>query len=188
MYTPARTTVSVGQCCLCECLMCLSPDDHVTVGTHWRTCPSREMFCHLDQGVLIFRMGLRSRSGWDRTFRYTCTAVTSHTEGWSDQTSLQAVTWKRQKKETKKGIYCVWMCVSVFSSGLLDLCPSWLYTQQVSWWCMQLADYCCHSHGFTTSIFSSTQNISTLNTFLWCMCMHAYTWPNTHRPPRCSFC
>lgn len=71
----------------------------------------------------------------------------------------------------------VCICVTMFSCHIckqFDLYPLWLYTQQVSWSCMQLAVCCCHSQGFTTSIFSCTLNFSAWNTFLCCMCIHAY--------------
>lgn len=71
-----------------KCSVFPSPDDHVAVGTHRCTSPSRNVFCHLDQGVLIFRVWLRYRSGWDKALRDNGTSIALHTERWTDQTSL----------------------------------------------------------------------------------------------------
>lgn len=77
-----------------------SPDDHVAVGTHGCSGPSRNMFGHLDQGVLIFGVGLRHRSGWDGTPRDVSTAVALHPERWGDQTNL----WTVAYIESERGI------------------------------------------------------------------------------------
>lgn len=63
-------------------------DDHVAVCTHGCASPSRDMFCHLNQSVLIFRVWLRHRSGWDRTSWDAGAAITLHPERWSDQTCV----------------------------------------------------------------------------------------------------
>lgn len=188
--------------------VCPLPDDHVAVGTHGRASPSRDMFCHLDQGVLIFRMGLRYRSGWDRTPWDTGTSITLHTEGWSDQTSPWTVAcgrWKRDKRiywlrkrekemvkekrntqKTKKvSTYGITndACASVFSAQvceLFDLYPLCLYTQQVLWRCMQLADYCCHNHGFTTSIFTESFTAPSTHSYGIRTCIHMTK--HTHIP------
>lgn len=60
------------------------PDDHVAVGTHGSSHPSRKMFCHLDQRVLILRVGLRHRSGRYRTPRDRI-GITLHSKRRGDQ-------------------------------------------------------------------------------------------------------
>lgn len=67
-----------------------SPDDHVAVGTHGRTSPSGDVFCHLDQCVLIIRVGLRDRPSQDNTLWDAGASIAFHTEGWGDQTPLWA--------------------------------------------------------------------------------------------------
>lgn len=78
-----------------------SPDGHVAVGTHGCAGPSRDVFCHLDQGILIFRVGLGDRSGWDVTLRDTCTSITLHAERWGDQTSLWTAACRRWRSDGK---------------------------------------------------------------------------------------
>lgn len=80
-----------------------SPDDHIAVATHGRTSPCRNVLCHLDQGVLIFRMGLRYRSDRDGNPWDTGTAVTLHTERRKDETGLWTVTCIYY--ETNKSLY-----------------------------------------------------------------------------------
>lgn len=84
---------------LISCSVFPSPDDHVAVGTHGRTSPCRDVFCHLDQAVLIFRVGLRHRSGWHRPLWDSGTSITFHTERWGDQSHRWTVACRRMKKD-----------------------------------------------------------------------------------------
>ncbi len=77
----------------------------------------------------------------------------------------------------------VCMCASVFSSQvckLFDLYPLCLYTQQVTWRCMQQADYCCHNHGFTTSVFTESFTLPLTHSYGICACIHMTKHTCTH--------
>lgn len=84
-----------------SCYILPSPDGHVAVGTHGCAGPSRDVFCHLDEGVLIFRVGLGNRTGWDMTLRDTCTSITLHAERWGDQTRLWTAACRRWRSDEK---------------------------------------------------------------------------------------
>lgn len=84
-----------------SCYIFPSPDGHVAVGTHGCAGPSRDVFCHLDQGILIFRVGLGDRSGWGMTLRDTWTSITLHAERWGDQTSLWTAACRRWRSDEK---------------------------------------------------------------------------------------
>ena len=59
------------------------------------------MFCHLDQGVLIFRVGLRHRASWDRNPRDTGAAVSLYPKRWSDQTGLWTMVCRKLKRHKR---------------------------------------------------------------------------------------
>lgn len=78
---------------------------------------------------------------------------------------------------------CVCMCAFVFSSKvckLFDLYPLCLYTQQVSWRCVQLADYWCQNQEFTPSIVLESFTSPLTHS-------HGIVWQtHTSRLPTCS--